>query len=118
MPLGCLLYWYSKHPSLHPQEFWRIIHEHIQAVQIGNIYSPIGKHIVKAHNYHVPGPLFWALEHVSPDARGGAWNKRILQRESRWIYNLKATFPPGLNNVLSYRPFLDNFISGKTERLM
>lgn len=99
-------------------EIWRRIHEHIQTAQIGNIYSLVVKHIVDVHDYHVPGLLFWALEHVSPDSRGGNLNKRILQKESRWINNLKASHPPGLNSILSYRPFLDGFISGKTEHLM
>lgn len=31
----------------------------------------------------------------------------VLQWKSRWIHKLKATQSPGLNEILSYRPFLD-----------
>lgn len=34
----------------------------------------------------------------------------LLQREARWIAKLGATFPPGLNTQLSYRPFLEVFV--------
>lgn len=33
-------------------------------------------------------------------------------RETKWIYGLKATEPLGLNEALSYKPFLLNNMSG------
>lgn len=65
------------------REFWRRTYDHTHLAEIGNIYSPIGQHMVQVHNYHVPKLTFWALEHAEQNSRGGNWNKFILQRESR-----------------------------------
>lgn len=93
-----------------------MIYDHTHTAEIGNIYSTIGRH-VQVHNY-VPTLTFWALEHVEQNSPGEDWNKFVLQWESRWIFGLKANIPPGLNEILSYQPFLEGFILGKTEHLM
>lgn len=38
--------------------------------------------------------------------RNREWVKLILQQETSWIERLAATYPPGLNETQSYKPFL------------
>ena len=46
------------------------------------------------------------IEHIETSIRGGDRLKKLLQRESFWIYTLKATCFPGLNGELDFVPFL------------
>lgn len=52
---------------------------------------------------------------VHPGLQGGDWNKTLLQVEQRWIFRLHATRTPGLNDAISFRPFLEGFTSGGSE---
>ncbi|XP_040206073.1 uncharacterized protein LOC120937139 [Rana temporaria] len=97
------------------QEFQKRISKHKYSMTIGNIYLPIGRHVALSHNYRVPHVSFAALDHVLVPDRGGDWNKTLLQREQKWIFRLGATQQPGLNDALSFAPFLKGFTSGKTQ---
>lgn len=68
------------------------------------------------HQGNIPRIKFLVLDRVHPN-RGGDWDKILLQRETRWIVALQATLPPGLNDYISYRPFLEGFTSGTWEGL-
>lgn len=49
---------------------------------------------------------FAALDIVYADSRGGDFDKRVLQRETQWIHKLRATVYPGMNDMISFKPFL------------
>ena len=87
----------------------------MHSMRIGNLYLPLGRHVAQKHGYHMPKINFTVLDRIHIPLRGGDWNKVLLQREMRWIRRLKATIPPGLNEIESFRPFLDGFSSGKTD---
>ncbi|XP_077339255.1 uncharacterized protein LOC143983433 [Lithobates pipiens] len=97
------------------QEFHRRISKHVYSMEIGNYYLPVGRHVVTVHDYRMPKFTFVALDRIHIPARGGDWNKILLQREQRWIHNLDATSAPGLNESTSFAPFLKGFSSGKTQ---
>lgn len=53
---------------------------------------------------------FIGLEKVNKNPRGGDWDQLILQKETKWIYTLKAKKTPGLNENISYAPLLNIYI--------
>lgn len=85
------------------QCFWRRIKDHIYYIGSNLPYISIGRHVNFQHSGNIK---FVALECIVEDPRGGDFDKRILQTEMLWIHNLKATTPPGLNDAVSYKPFL------------
>lgn len=38
--------------------------------------------------------------------QSNGWDRHILQKETKWIHQLAATQPPGLNDALSFKSFL------------
>lgn len=58
------------------------------------------------HKHDTSMTQFMVLERIVEDPKGGNIDKKILQWEARWIFSLNATSPPGLNEALSYKPFL------------
>lgn len=76
------------------------------AASIGYYKSPIGRHIALVHGYEKVHFTFIPLSHIPPSPRGGDWEKLLLLAEARWIYRLNALNPPGLNEALSFKPFL------------
>lgn len=80
--------------------------DHVQAVNKKLMETPISHHIGLFHN-HNPAMLgLYALAHIPLNERGGDADKRLLQIEAQWIYTLRATQYPGLNENISYKPFL------------
>lgn len=96
------------------QEFWRCMSQHLYSMWIGNRHLPVDRHAVLVHGYKVLKISFTALERVHIPDRGSDWNKTLLQLEQRWIFRLHATSYPGLNESISFAPFLRGFSSGKT----
>lgn len=89
------------------REFPRCIYDHVYAGKIGYFKSLIGRHIALDHNYKFEGFKFLPLQRIYQDSRGGDWDQKILQKESRWIFQLRSNLPPGLNEKnIPYRPFL------------
>lgn len=86
------------------REFSIRVQEHSHAAAIGDIYSPIGKHIAVVHKYKVHNFKYIPLSH--PDPRGGDWDTRILQEESKWIFSQNACLFSCLNGQISFKPFL------------
>lgn len=72
------------------QEFWQRAYRHILSIKTANSELPLGRQVTSLH--------------------GGIFPKR-LQSELRWILKLKSTTFPGLNYHVSYKPFLDGFVS-------
>lgn len=66
---------------------------------------PISRH-TNTHGRDPDSVKFIVLDRVHPGPRGGDWDRQILQLESRWIYKLQATVPPGLNEYNNYKCFL------------
>lgn len=52
---------------------------------------------------------FRAIEHNPVPTHEGDWDACILRHEATWIFNLKATKLPCLNDSLSFKPFLKIF---------
>ncbi|XP_040196440.1 uncharacterized protein LOC120929221 [Rana temporaria] len=86
--------------------FSRRIKDHLYYLEAGLLYTPICKHVGLHHSYDPSFITFFALEVISPPERGGDFDKKILQREARWIFDQRATYIPGLNTSLSFKPFL------------
>ncbi|XP_040178452.1 uncharacterized protein LOC120911183 [Rana temporaria] len=89
---------------------------HLHAMRTANPDLPLGRHILTEHDGHFLGVKFLILDRVHPNPRGGDWNKILLQLETRWIAELEANHPPGLNEQISFRPFLEGFSSGGCEK--
>lgn len=68
--------------------------------------TPISRHVDLFHIFDLKVITFMALEHIPLDVQEGSNDQKLLQLESRWIHMLKATTFPGLNETLSYKPFL------------
>lgn len=80
-------------------------------MQKSNPDFPLGRHIEGNHRGKLPYIKFLILDRVHPNNRSGDWNRALLQRETHWIVYLDATSPPGLNDMVSYCPFLEGFSS-------
>lgn len=96
-------------------EFRERAGRHISTMRTGNPELPLGRHVRLIHDGKLPDIKFLILDRIHPNTQGGDWNKILLQRETRWITNLRANQPPGLNEVVSFRPFLEGFNSGGWE---
>lgn len=58
------------------------------------------------HQFDATKMIFFALEHIPTNERGGDVDKLLLQRETKWIFNLSTTKHPGLTDALSFKPYL------------
>lgn len=72
----------------------------------GILNKAIGYHVAFKHNYDPHTFKIAVIDHVYEDPRSGNFDQRVPQRETPWVYNLQATSYPGLNDMLSFRPFL------------
>lgn len=88
------------------REFRQRISDHIYYSTNGKL-TTVGNHIGLYHKYNLKAVGFLALEVVPPDGRGGDRAKILFQREALWIERLNATIPLGLNEVNSFKPFLN-----------
>lgn len=71
--------------------------EHKNAILVCNPLYPMAIHY-RDTNHGSPSTLkIIGIEHIPKSIRGGDRVNRLLQRESFWIYTLKATTFPGLN---------------------
>lgn len=80
-----------------------------------NLSLPLGRHVSAIHDRIFPKISFLILDHIHPGTRSGDWIKTLLQHEQRWIFHLNTARPPGLNESISFRPFLEGFASGGSE---
>ncbi|XP_073460898.1 uncharacterized protein [Aquarana catesbeiana] len=96
-------------------EFWKRIYQHLGTIRKRDPDLPIGRHMAMAHPSSTPKVYFLALDRIHFSPRGGDSNKRLLQCELRWIHNLRANHPPGLNGAFNFKPFLPGFTSGVCE---
>lgn len=94
-PCGAFYIGKTKH------EFRKRMQGHFNAAILGNIDSPIGKHVALFHYYKVPDFKFMALNRIHPNRRGGDWDKMLLKCESRWIFEQKVCNSPSFNDIIS-----------------
>ncbi|KAJ0060014.1 hypothetical protein NL108_018667 [Boleophthalmus pectinirostris] len=80
--------------------------EHKQATRTYNPLYPMAVHYKEANHGSCKSLKVCAIEHIKETIRGGDRLKKLLQRETYWIYTLKATQFPGLNGELDFSPFL------------
>ncbi|XP_075707682.1 uncharacterized protein LOC142742114 isoform X2 [Rhinoderma darwinii] len=68
--------------------------------------KPVARHF-KMHHSCDPSKLkVRGIDHIICGMRGGAIKQKLAQCETRWIWTLGTMFPHGLNESLSYAPFL------------
>lgn len=70
---------------------------------------PLGRHVLQTHDGICPKITVLVLDRIGG---GGDVNKLLRQQELRWISNLNATLPSGLNEAFTLKPFLRGFSSG------
>lgn len=80
--------------------------EHRYAIRTGNLNYPMAKHYIEAHHGSDCTLKVSGIEAITMDARGGDKIQLLKQREAYWIYALKATNFPGLNEDLDLSGFL------------
>ncbi|CAH2327957.1 Hypothetical predicted protein, partial [Pelobates cultripes] len=70
------------------------IGEHVNSVNPKRLVdTPVSKHLKLHHGGSAEGIRFCGIEKVILGPRGGDLDKRLLQRESFWIYKLKTLSP-------------------------
>lgn len=82
------------------------IRNRVGLVNAKKFESPISCHMGLCHQFDCTKKNFFALEYIPINERGGDVDKLLLQRETKWIFNLSATKHSGLNDSLSFKPFL------------
>ena len=80
--------------------------EHRYAIRSANMNYPMAKHFIEAQHGSDTTLRVSGIEVISSDTRGGDRIKRLKQREAFWIYTLKATYYPGLNEDFDLSSFL------------
>ncbi len=79
--------------------------EHTSAIRRQDITSSISRHF-KSANHSLSDMKFLGIERILPHRRGGDKDKKLLQREAFWIFELKSLFPEGMNEELELSCFL------------
>lgn len=80
--------------------------DHIYDIEVGRLHRPLCRHVELKHSYNPEVISCRMLEHIPEPTRESEWDSVILQRESRWIFCLRAMEFPGLNESLSFKLFL------------
>lgn len=70
---------------------------------MGNLETLLGRHVAFKHGHKNCQVTFRALDHLHSNPRGGNTDKKLLCLENKWIFDLKATEPPGLNDFIRFK---------------
>ncbi len=73
--------------------------KHTSAIRRPDDTSSISHHF-KSANHSLSDMKFLGIERILPHRRGGDRDKKLLQREAFWIFELKSLFPEGMNEEL------------------
>ncbi|XP_066454507.1 uncharacterized protein [Eleutherodactylus coqui] len=77
---------------------------------LGNINrkeaTPLSNHMRSVHQGDISQLKFQGLEKIRSYGRRGDTDKRLLQKETEWIFRLKSVHPQGLNEILSFNCFI------------
>lgn len=87
------------------REFRRYILDHVGDIRNRRDTS-LTTHVWEYHDGDPKSITFCAMELVRPSPRGGDWDSRILQKESRWMYRIRSMSPLGINEQLSFNCFI------------
>lgn len=68
--------------------------------------KPIARHFWKVHNCNSKVLKVKGIDKLNPDGRGGDLKQKLAQLEARWIMKIDSLQPKGLNEVVSFAPFL------------
>lgn len=79
--------------------------EHLSAIRRCDATSSVSQHFQLA-KHAISDLKFLGIERVLPKRRGGDVDKKLLQRESFWIFELNSLFPKGMNEEINYSCFL------------
>lgn len=80
--------------------------EHKYAIKTHNPNYPMAVHFQLPGHTTINQLKVMVIEVITPNIRGGDREKRLCQRETFWIDQLKATQYPGLNDDLDFSVFL------------
>ncbi|CAJ0947977.1 unnamed protein product [Ranitomeya imitator] len=69
-------------------------------------HNTLPRHFKTYHNCDPTGLRVIGIDRIISDLRGGNISRRLAQKETRWIWTLRTLQPLGLNESLSYSPFL------------
>lgn len=86
--------------------FWKRIKDHVYYATNGIVNTTMGNHVAFKHKYDSGVFKFTAFNRIYENPRGGNFNKRVVQRGTQWVYDSRSTVYPGLNDMLSFKPFL------------
>ncbi len=87
------------------RQFRTRIIEHMSAIRRKDLKSPVARHFVDM-SHSVLYLNFVVIEKLTQTRRGGNLERRLLQKECRWIFYLKSLHPLGMNEDLSLNCFL------------
>lgn len=79
--------------------------EHRSSIRTEDERSPVAAHFKRA-GHAVSALRYIGVERVDQSPRGGDRDKKLLQRETFWIYFLNTLSPHGLNEDFDIKPFL------------
>ena len=80
--------------------------EHKYAIRTNNEDYPMARHFQSSHNGNDSLLRVEGIEQIEQSVRGGNRLKRLLQRETYWIFTFDAMVYPGLNEEIDFKPFL------------
>lgn len=87
------------------RELRRRVLEHIGHIEHSRD-TPVAKHMRRVHQTYPFSLKFWVLEVIKINERKGDRGRLLLQKEATWIYRLGTVHPRGLNDLLSFVPFI------------
>ncbi|CAB1313720.1 unnamed protein product [Coregonus sp. 'balchen'] len=94
----------------HPTKKTDILFDHVQegnyriSIRNQDPKSPVAMHFMTAR--HVASLKYMGIVHVKVPRQGGDIDRRLLQRESYWIFSLETMSPKGLNEDFPISHFL------------
>ncbi len=80
--------------------------EHKYAIRTNNADYPMARHFNSHHNGNDHLLKVEGIDMIEQPIRGGDRLKKLLQRETFWIFSFEALTHPGLNEEVDFRPFL------------
>lgn len=85
------------------------IREHITNIRKGFPKHNLSRHFNEFHHRDPSGLVFYGIDTIKDNWRGGSKKVLISQNETRWIYRLDSLVPRGLNVDIDLNCFLSNF---------
>lgn len=98
--------------GLTTRELKRRVREHVLSIRSAREgddilkLKTIPRHFKIHHECNPQGLKVWGIDRILINQRGGNFAKLLAQREAKWIHVLDIVVPHGLNENLSFAPFL------------